>query len=287
METMNDYYEMENGVKIPCIGFGTYQIESGDTAATAVEEAIEAGYRHIDCAAAYKNEASVGLGISNGLKSVHLTREEIFVTSKLWNSEQGYDSTLKAFEKTLKDLNLDYLDLYLIHWPMTKMNAKNWEEVNIQTWKAFERLYEEKLVRAIGVSNFMKNHLQNLFDNGNLSPMVNQIEIHPGFEQKEITQFSKEKGMVVEAWSPLGSGSLFQSKQVGKLAEKYHKSIAQLGIRWNLQKGNLPIPKSIKSKRIAENAEVFDFAIEESDMSILDSLQGCGRSGPDPVTFRK
>ena len=199
MKSLSDTYELSNKVKIPCIGFGTWQTPDGDVAISSVEEALKAGYRHIDTAAVYGNEESVGIAIKNS----KIAREDIFVTSKVWNTDQGYESTLKAFDESLKKLDLEYLDLYLIHWPVPKIFKDNWEKLSIETWRAFEKLYKDGKVRAIGVSNFKAHHIQNLIDNCEIVPMVNQIQLHPGLNQGETVKYCKENNILIEAYSPL------------------------------------------------------------------------------------
>lgn len=282
MKTLQDSFVLNNGVKIPCVGFGTWQTPDGETAVAAVREALGVGYRHIDTAAAYGNEVSVG----EGIRASGLARSEVFVTSKLWNTERGYDKTMAAFEKTVSDLGLDYLDLYLIHWPAAANQFENWQDINLSTWKAMTELYKAGRIRAIGVSNFLLHHLQALMES-EVQPMVNQIEFHPGQMQEETLQYCKEHGILVEAWSPLGTGRMLNNETLKTIAGKYKKSVAQLCIRWCLQNGVLPLPKSVTPSRIKENAAVFDFEITAEDMSAINSMAYCGGSGlhPDKIDF--
>ena len=282
MKTLQDSFVLNNGVKIPCVGFGTWQTPDGETAVAAVREALGTGYRHIDTAAAYGNEVSIG----EGIRASGLARNEVFVTSKLWNAERGYDKTMAAFEKTVSDLGLDYLDLYLIHWPAAANQFENWQDINLSTWKAMTELYKAGRIRAIGVSNFLPHHLQALMES-EVQPMVNQIEFHPGQMQEETLQYCKEHGILVEAWSPLGTGRMLNNETLKTIADKYGKSAAQLCIRWCLQNGVLPLPKSVTPSRIRENAAVFDFEITAEDMSAINSMAYCGGSGlhPDEIDF--
>ena len=277
MKKINDCFELINGVKIPCVGFGTWQAPDGDTARNAVEQALKCGYRHIDTASAYKNEGSVG----EAVKSSGIAREEIFVTSKVWNKSRGYDTTLAAFEKTMSRLGLDYLDLYLIHWPANSRQFENWREINLSTWKALTELCKEGRIRAIGVSNFRPHHLEELLET-EIQPMVNQIEFHPGFMQKETVEFCRKNNILVEGWSPLGSGRVLEHAGLKNIAEKYGKSVAQLCIRWCLQNDVLPLPKSVTESRIAQNADIFDFEISAADMEYINALPEMGFSGFDP-----
>lgn len=271
---------LNNGVKIPTPGFGTFLTPDGATCVEAVRTAIAAGYTHIDTAAVYGNEKSVGEGIQeSGIK-----RSDLFVTSKVWNTERGYDKTLKAFDKTLRDLQLDYLDLYLIHWPANTLQFGNEaDRLNVDTWKAMERLHEEGLVRSIGLSNFMQHHIEPVFVRANICPMVNQIEYHPGFTQRECVEFCQKNNILVEAWSPLGRGNVLNNPLLKTIAAQHGKSVAQMAIRWVMQTGVLPLVKSVTPSRIKENIDVFDFDLSQQEMLEIASLK-TDRIGSDPDT---
>ena len=280
MNSLTDTFVLNNGVSIPCIGYGTWQTPEGEIAFDSVKCAIEAGYRHIDTAAVYGNENSVGAAIA----SSGINREELFITTKLWNTERGYEKTLKAFEKSRKTLGLDYLDLYLIHWPSNKDDGA---KVNSETWRAFEKLYDDGLVKAIGISNFLTHHMRPLIDGAKIVPMVNQIEFHPGQMQNEAVVFSKSNGMLVQAWGPLGQGRMLDNATLKSIASKYNVSVAQLCIRWCLQNETLPLPKSITPARITENTDVFGFTIFNDDMQTINDMPYFGGSelNPDTVKF--
>ncbi len=280
---MEKYFKLNNDVKIPSIGFGTWQTPDGETAINSIKTAINNGYKHIDAAAIYDNEKGVGIGI----KECGIERKELFVTSKLWNSERGYETTLNAFEKTLNDLQVEYLDLYLIHWPATANQFNNWRQINSDTWRAMEKLYTEGKIRAIGVSNFLEHHLEPLMENAKIKPAVNQIEYHPGFMQNDCVKFCVDNNVLVEGWSPLGRGKLLENELLKEIANKYNKSVAQLCIRWALQNNVLPLPKSITPNRIKENFDVFDFEISESDLTLINQMDNFGYSGlnPDSIDF--
>lgn len=268
---------LSNGTSIPCLGFGTWKTPEED-AHRSVMEALRVGYRHIDTAAAYGNERGVGKAIAQS----GLRREDIFLTSKLWNPYQGYQSTLDAFARTMDDLQTEYLDLYLIHWPHDRKYFDNWEEKNLETWRAFEELYQAGSIKAIGVSNFRPRHLKNIMEHAEIMPMVDQVEIHPGMPQDEILAFCREHNMLVEGWSPLSTGRIFSVPEMQQLAEKYGKSIAQICLRWSVQRGVVPLPKSVTPARILENSQIFDFTLEDADIQYINQLTNCGGSGLDP-----
>ena len=275
MNKLTDVFELSNGVKIPCIGFGTWQTPDGEVAKNSVVEAVKAGYRHIDTAFAYGNEESVG----EGIKASGIARDELFVTTKHWVTMRGYEKTIEAVETSLRALGLDYLDLYLIHWPCVEKVTPDWKEINADTRRGFEKMYKDGKIRALGVSNFQKKHLDALFETAEIKPTVNQIEFHPGFTQMDNVNYSKELGMVVEAWSPLGSGAVLKEESLAKIAAKYNKSTAQLCIRFALQSGTLPLVKSVTPSRIIENTKVFDFEICAEDMAAIAAIPPLGFSG--------
>ena len=270
-------FELSNRVKIPAIGYGTWKSPDSEVTVEGIKTAVSCGYRHIDTAAVYGNEVSVGKGIAE----CGLPREELFITSKVWNTERGYEKTLAAFEKTIEDLDVSYLDLYLIHWPAATHKYDDWEEVNRGTWRAMTELYKAGKIRSIGVSNFKPHHLKALMDT-EIKPMVNQIEFHPGYMQDETVQYCRENGILVEAWSPLGNGRVLTEPLLTEIAEKYERSVAQICLRWCLQHEALPLSKSVTPSRIEENFRIFDFEISSADMTAIDSLGEFGWSGNDP-----
>lgn len=269
---------LNNGILIPGIGYGTYKLADDGEGANAVADAIRMGYRLIDGASAYQNERAVG----EGLRLSGIERTELFVTSKVANSQRGYDSTLKAFDQSLADLGLDFLDLYLIHWPADESHDPEWQKTNLDTWRALERLYHEKRVRAIGVSNFMPAHLESLLGSAEVNPMVNQIEFNPGMQQPEIYELCQKNQIVIEAWSPLARGRIFENGVLSEIAKAHDKSLAQICLRWEIQKGVIPIPKSSNPGRMKENLDVFDFELSPEEMSAIDSLPTFGNSGLSP-----
>lgn len=278
-------YTLKNGVAVPSIGFGTYKT-TDNRDESVILDAVEAGYRHFDTAAFYKNEDKIG----NALKQSGIDRKDLFLTSKLWKTDMGYESTLKAFSESTKRLQTDYLDLYLIHWPMVNTaedwKDDNWRKRNQETWRAMEKLYADGLVRAIGVSNFLPHHLMNLFQTANEIPMVDQLEYHPGYTQQAAVDFCKKHHILVEAWSPLGRTRVMQEPFLLELAEKYGKSVAQICLRFELQNDILPLPKASSPERMQQNLEVFDFEISEEDMYRLMTLPQIGWSGEHPDRVR-
>ena len=270
-------FELSNGVRIPCIGFGTWQSRDGEGVA-AVKSALEAGYRLTDTAAAYGNELSVGAAIRESC----VPRDQIFITSKLRNSAHGYDATMEAFEWSTQKLGTDYLDLYLIHWPNPLQFRPIWKEATRGTWRAFEALYRAGRIRAIGVSNFMPHHIEMLMETAAIQPMVNQLKLCPGITQDAAVEYCRARGILVEAYSPFGTGSIFSAPEIREIAARYRKSIGQVCLRWSLQMGYLPLPKSGNPARIRENLDVFDFDLSEEDMAKIASLKGSCGEAPDP-----
>ncbi len=261
-------YILNNGVKIPSIGFGTWQAQDGEESYNATLAALKCGYKHIDTAAVYGNEESIGKAI----KDSGIDRKELFITTKLWNGVRGYNETIEAFNISMNKLGLDYVDLYLIHWPNPLKYRNNWQEMNKESWRAMEHLVEAGKIKAIGVSNFLVHHLEELFKTAKIKPTVNQIKLFPGLNQQEVVDYCKNKNVLLEAYSPFGTGKIFDSPELKVLALKYNKSIAQICVRYSLQKGFLPLPKSVTPSRIVENKEVFDFELSNEDMEILNNL---------------
>ncbi|MBN8207735.1 aldo/keto reductase [Bacillus sp. NTK071] len=264
---------LHNGVEMPTLGLGVWKMENNDEVKTAVNAAIDAGYKAIDTAAAYKNEEGVGAAI----KENSTPREDLFITSKVWNDDQGYESTLQAFEDTVTKLGVDTLDLYLIHWPV--------EGKYKQTWKAMEKLYKDGRIRAIGVSNFHPHHLEDLIKDAEIKPMVNQVEFHPLLNQQELRDYCKQHSIQMEAWSPLAQGKLLDHDVVKQIAEQHGKSTAQVIIRWDLEHEVVTIPKSSNPERIKQNFDVFDFELTKDDIRAIDELNQNERMGPDPDNF--
>lgn len=280
MKSLTDGYKLSNGVEIPCIGFGTWQTPNGDVAVSSVFGALEAGYRHIDTAQMYGNEESVGIAV----KKSGIDRSDIFITTKLSNSVRGYRQTLDAVEQSLKKLDTAYIDLFLIHWPNPVKFRDRWQEANAETWRALEELYDAGRIRSIGISNFRPHHIEELMKTAKIAPMVNQIRLCPGDTQDEVVDYCRARGMLLEAYSPLGVGKIFEVPEMRKLAEKYGKSVAQICIRWSLQRGYLPLPKSVTPSRIRENTEVFDFELSPEDVRLIADMKGVVGYAADPDT---
>ncbi|PID06456.1 MULTISPECIES: aldo/keto reductase [unclassified Sporosarcina] len=273
MKNLQSTTTLSNGVEMPWLGLGVFKVEEGTELVNVVKTAIEHGYRSIDTAAIYGNESSVGKGI----QEAQVDRKELFITSKVWNSELGYEKTLVAFDESITKLGLDYLDLYLIHWPV--------EGQFKEAWRALETLYEEGKAKAIGVSNFQPHHLEELMKDAKIKPMINQVEYHPRLSQKEVQAFCQKHDIQMEAWSPLMQGELLENAELQEIADRYNKSVAQVILRWDLQNGVVSIPKSTKAHRIAENADVFNFELTSEDMEQINKLNQDQRIGPDPDNF--
>lgn len=269
----NSTKQLVNGVEMPRIGLGVFKMTDPEIAMQAIASALDTGYRHIDTASIYGNEKEVGEAVRNS----SVSREDIFITTKVWNTDQGYDQTLKAFEKSLQLLGLDYLDLYLTHWAV--------KETFIDTYRAIERLYDEKLIRATGVSNHHQHHLEAIAAKANIQPMVNQIECHPRLTQFDLREYCAEKGIAITSWSPLAKGGLLEEPTLQRISGKYGKSPAQAIIRWHLQHDLIVIPKSITPTRIVDNINVFDFELSFEDMKNIDALNLNERTGSDPDSF--
>lgn len=267
---------LQNGVNMPVIGFGTWKAPKDEITCEAVKTAIECGYRHIDAAAIYGNEKFVGKGI----KESNVKREELFVTSKLWNSVRGYEETINAFNKSLEDLGIEYLDLYLIHWPVPKDFRENYIEKNLESWRAFEDLYKAGKVRAIGVSNFKEHHLDELMEKCEIMPMVNQIEFHPSHTQDSIREYCEKHNIVVQGYSPLANGKVFECKEIAEIAEKNGVGVAQLCVKYALSHNVVPLVKSVTRERILENLKL-DFELSSEDIKKIDEITTCEGMGAD------
>ena len=277
---------LRNGIEIPDIGFGTWNIPYGEVCERAVFEAIKAGYRHIDTAGAYGNEKSVGLGVKAAIREGLIKdRSDVFITSKLWNTNRSYNKAFRGFDKSMRNLDLDYIDLYLIHWPANKMKYKNPDEVNAVTWEALEELYEEGRVRAIGVSNFLSHHIEELKKSAKVLPMVNQIELHVGYMQKEVVEYNNNNGIITEGYSPLGTGALLDNEILWEMAKKYQTTVSNICISFLRKRGIIPLPKTTSPDRMSGNLRLI--RIEEEDMDILYNFPYIGghAHNPDEVDF--
>ena len=282
MKSLSDCFVLNNGVRLPCIGFGTYKAQEGQATVDAIKTALQVGYRHVDTASFYQNEVSVGKAI----KESGLDRKDIFVTTKLWTNERGYRQAKQALEDSLNRLELDYIDMQLIHWPASPNKQDDWIIVNLATWQAMQEGVEQGKIRAIGVSNFLKHHLHALVKS-DVIPAVNQIEYHPGLNQSETIDFCKKYGVQIQAWSPLARGRLNDHPLLNQIAQKYGKSVQQICIKWCLQNGVNPLPKSVTPQRIKQNADVFDFVLSDDDMLAITNMPPCAAGGrhPDEVDF--
>ncbi len=265
---------LHNGVEMPVLGLGVFKVEEGQEMIAAIKAAVKLGYRSIDTASIYGNEAGVGQAVQELIEEGVVTREELFITSKVWNADLGYEETLAAYEQSLERLGLEQLDLYLIHWPVPGKYR--------DAWRALEKLYRDGRVRAIGVSNFQIHHLEDLLATAEIVPVINQVELHPKLTQYELQQYCADHGIRLEAWSPLMQGQLLEHPVLATIAEQHGKQVAQIILRWNLQRGVITIPKSISAKRIADNAQLFDFVLTDEQMQQIDALHEHIRVGPDP-----
>lgn len=277
MKNTYDCYTLSNGVKIPCVGYGTYKAADGNSA-EVIRTAIEAGYRYFDTASFYETETY----IAEAVRDSKIPREEFFFASKVWKSEMGYEETKAAFQRTIDNLNTDYLDLYLIHWPLPTTNYQEWKQLNIDTWRAMEELYQDGKIRAIGLSNFLPHHIENILENCKVSPMVNQLEFHPGYTQEVAVKYCRDHNIQVQAWSPIGRARVLKDPLILDLAKKYNISPAQICLRFALQKDIIPLPKSSSLARMKENQDLFSFEISKEDMYRIDTMPQTGWSGEHP-----
>lgn len=281
INSINETIELLNGVKMPAYAFGVWQIPQGATA-QCVKYAIKAGYRNIDTAAAYNNEKEVGEGIRQAMSELGIQREDLFISTKLWNDHRGYDLAKRAIELSLENLGIGYIDLYMLHWPAVEKWHEDWREINYDTYRACEEYYDKGLIKSLGVANYLKHHIEALYEDARIKPMVNQIEYHPGFGQYESTKYCQENNIIVEAWSPLGSGEVLHNHTLKEIAAKYNKETAHVCLRWLLQKDIVPLPKSTHEERIKSNTEVFDFILTDEEMKRIDEIPYCGGMRFDP-----
>ena len=284
MNTVSTHYTLSDGTKIPSIGYGTFQVEEGNTGYEAVKAALQAGYRHIDTAQGYGNENSVGRAV----KDSGIPREEIYITTKLTNLIRGYEDTRAAIDRSLQLLQTHYIDLFLLHWPVPANFKDNWQQMNADSWRAMEEAVQAGKIRSLGISNFRRHHIDELLKTAAIKPVVNQIRLCPGDVHEDTVNYSREKGMVLQAYSPLGTGKLFAVKELQELTKKHNKTLAQVALRWSLQMGFLPLPKSVTRERILENFQVFDFALDQTDMDKINALQPgiMGQAAdPDQITW--
>ena len=277
MKSIYDTYTLNNGVKIPCVAYGTYKA-ADENGADIIAAAVEEGYRYFDTASFYETEEYV----AEAIRRSGLPREDFFIATKLWKEEMGYEEALAAFERSAKRLNTDYIDLYLIHWPKPTADYQDWKQLDIDTWRALEKLYKEGKVRAIGLSNFLPHHLDNILENCEIKPMVNQIEYHAGYTQEATVQYCKQHDILVQAWSPISRGRIFRDVTLVELAEKYQVSVPKLALRFCIQNGIVPLPKAASRERMRENMNLFDFEISDEDMKRINTIPQVGWSGEHP-----
>ena len=277
MKSIYDTYTLNNGVKIPCVAYGTYKA-ADENGADIIAAAVEEGYRYFDTASFYETEEYV----AEAIRRSGLPREDFFIATKLWKEEMGYEEALAAFERSAKRLNTDYIDLYLIHWPKPTADYQDWKQLDIDTWRALEKLYKEGKVRAIGLSNFLPHHLDNILENCEIKPMVNQIEYHAGYTQEATVQYCKQHDILVQAWSPISRGRIFHDVTLVELAEKYQVSVPKLALRFCIQNGIVPLPKAASRERMRENMNLFDFEISDEDMKRINTIPQVGWSGEHP-----
>lgn len=272
-----EHYILNNGVEIPAVAFGTYKAADGKSA-DVIRTAIEAGYRYFDTASFYGTETY----LAEAVRESGISRDEIFIASKLWKTEMGYDNVKKAFERTLENLETDYLDLYLIHWPLPEPGYKEWKQLDKETWRAMEELYQEGKIRAIGLSNFLPHHIENILEDCTVRPAVDQIEYHPGYSQEAVVQYCKERDILVQAWSPIGRQRVLTEGLVQELAEKYGVSPARICLKFAVQRGIIPLPKSSSMERMKDNLDLYSFEMEQEDICRLATMPQAGWSGEHP-----
>lgn len=272
-----EHYILNNGVEIPAVAFGTYKAADGKSA-DVIRTAIEAGYRYFDTASFYGTETY----LAEAVRESGISRDEIFIASKLWKTEMGYDNVKKAFERTLENLETDYLDLYLIHWPLPEPGYKEWKQLDKETWRAMEELYQEGKIRAIGLSNFLPHHIENILEDCTVRPAVDQIEYHPGYSQEAVVQYCKERDILVQAWSPIGRQRVLTEGLVQELAEKYGVSPARICLKFAVQRGIIPLPKSSSMERMKDNLDFYSFEMEQEDIWRLATMPQAGWSGEHP-----
>ena len=277
MNSIYDCYTLSNGVRIPCVGYGTYKAADGNGSAV-IRMALEAGYRYFDTASFYQTETYV----AQSLRDSGISRSEVFLASKMWKDEMGYEQTKAAFQRTLERLETDYLDLYLIHWPRPDAGYGDWKQLDMDTWRAMEELYEAGKIRAIGLSNFLPQHIENLLQNGKIAPMVNQIEFHPGHTQEATVRYCQAHGIQVQAWSPMGRTRVLKDPLVQELAQNHGVSAAQICLRYAVQRQIIPLPKASSMERMKQNQDLFSFELTQEEMFRLDTMPPTGWSGQHP-----